>query len=90
MSVANVSDCRPKTVRLRYFALLREQAKRDNEVRATTARTCAELYFELQKEYSFPLPLSQMKVAVNEEFVGPERPLQAGDEVVFIPPVAGG
>jgi molybdopterin synthase sulfur carrier subunit len=29
-------------------------------------------------------------VAVNRTYVGPAEPLGAGDEVAFIPPVAGG
>jgi MoaE-MoaD fusion protein len=29
-------------------------------------------------------------VAVNSEVVGPEQPLQDGDEVALLPPVAGG
>ena len=29
-------------------------------------------------------------VAVNHEVARPDRPLQAGDEVAFLPPVAGG
>jgi molybdopterin converting factor small subunit len=31
-----------------------------------------------------------LKVAVNADFADWSRPLQAGDAVVFIPPVAGG
>lgn len=90
MSVPNVAEPCVKTIRLRYFALLREHTHRDFEVRNTTSRKCVELYKELQLEYEFPLPPSRIKVAVNGEFVDLEHPLQAGDEVVFIPPVAGG
>ena len=32
----------------------------------------------------------RLKVAVNAEFTGWSRPIADGDEVVFIPPVAGG
>jgi molybdopterin converting factor small subunit len=31
-----------------------------------------------------------LRVAVNEEFVDWSRPLESGDRIVFIPPVAGG
>ncbi|XFA74275.1 molybdopterin converting factor subunit 1 [Thermosynechococcaceae cyanobacterium Okahandja] len=79
-----------KTIRLRYFALLREQAGTAAEQRPTTARTYAELYGELQACYGFSLPLGQMKVAVNDTFVELSAPVQEGDDVVFIPPVAGG
>lgn len=33
---------------------------------------------------------SVVKVAVNQEYVGPEHLLQAGDEVALFPPVTGG
>ena len=31
-----------------------------------------------------------LTIAVNEEFVGPDFPLSAGDEVALIPPISGG
>lgn len=31
-----------------------------------------------------------VRCAVNQEFAGPEAPVQAGDEVAFFPPVTGG
>lgn len=80
----------PKTIRLHYFALLREQAQRAQEERSTTACTYGELYQELQRDYGFTLPLAQMKVAVNDTFVELSSAVQEGAEVVFIPPVAGG
>ncbi len=88
MSVPNVPSS--KTVCLRYFALLREEAGTPKEQYATTASTYADLYRELQARYGFSLPLEQMKVAVNDAFVELGTPVQTGDEVVFIPPVAGG
>jgi molybdopterin converting factor small subunit len=36
------------------------------------------------------LKLSEVRVAVNDDFVDPYTPLAEGDRVVFIPPVAGG
>jgi sulfur-carrier protein len=34
--------------------------------------------------------LSVVRVAVNQDYVGPAHPLQAGDEVALFPPVTGG
>ena len=34
--------------------------------------------------------LAAVRVAVNQEFAGLDRPLAAGDEVAFFPPVTGG
>jgi len=78
------------TLRLHYYALLREQAGRQSEFLETTAATPAALYAELAARYRFRLPASQLKVAVNAAFSDWERVLADGDEVVFIPPVAGG
>lgn len=35
-------------------------------------------------------PIRHMRVAVNHEFVEPDRPLRDGDELALIPPVSGG
>jgi molybdopterin converting factor subunit 1 len=77
-------------VSLRYYALLREQAARQVETIETDAATPAELYAELAARHGFRLPASQLRVAVNASFRDWESPLADGDEVVFIPPVAGG
>lgn len=79
-----------RTVRVQYFALLREQAGRSEETISTSARTPAELYAELQQRHGFTLPTEMLKVAVNTEFGDWSQPLQSGDALVFIPPVAGG
>lgn len=34
--------------------------------------------------------LSAVRVAVNQEFAGPEAPVSDGDEVALFPPVTGG
>jgi molybdopterin-guanine dinucleotide biosynthesis protein A len=80
----------PRSLRVQYFALLREQAGRSEETLTSSARTPADLYAELQSRYGFSLPAAMLKVAVNGEFGDWAQPLQAGDAVVFIPPVAGG
>jgi molybdopterin converting factor subunit 1 len=79
-----------KKIQIRYYALLREQAKRSEESLKTQATTAAELYTELQSRYGFTLPASQLKVAINAEFCDWYVVLNEGDQVVFIPPVAGG
>jgi molybdopterin-guanine dinucleotide biosynthesis protein A len=79
-----------KTVRVQYYAILREQAGRNDETLDTSAATPAELYAELQKRHPFQLAPGQLKVALNSEFGDWQTPLKHGDTVVFIPPVAGG
>jgi molybdopterin-guanine dinucleotide biosynthesis protein A len=79
-----------KTVRIQYYAILREQAGRSEETLDTSAGTPAELYAELRQRHPFQLTSAQLKVALNSEFSDWQTPLQHGDTVVFIPPVAGG
>jgi molybdopterin-guanine dinucleotide biosynthesis protein A len=79
-----------KTVRVQYYAILREQAGRSEETLDTSAGTPAELYAELRQRHPFQLTAAQLKVALNSEFSDWQTPLEHGDTVVFIPPVAGG
>ncbi len=79
-------------VRLLFFAVLREIADRDEDHLQLPDGTCAgDVWQRLRAEhaalrdYTTP-PL----IAVNENYVGPEETLSDGDELVFIPPVAGG
>lgn len=77
------------TVRIEYFAILRERAGRSSEQIDTSAATAADLYEELRRRYPFP-QRSALKVAINDEFGDWHAKLADGDRVVFIPPVAGG
>ncbi|MBE7540277.1 MAG: MoaD/ThiS family protein [Opitutaceae bacterium] len=78
------------TVRLSYFALLREQRGLSQEVISTRAATAAELYAELAGQYRFTLPADRIRVAIDGEFAAMNTPLREGCELVFVPPVAGG
>ena len=80
----------PRPIRIRFFAVLREQAGRSALELTTTAATPAELYRELQASHQLSFNPDLLRVAVNERYVAMDAPLQAGDQVVFIPPVAGG
>jgi molybdopterin converting factor small subunit len=77
-------------LKIHYYALMREQAGRSEEMLETLAATPAHLYSELAARYGFTLALNRLKVAVNGEFSDWSRKLAANDAVVFIPPVAGG
>lgn len=87
---ADSTDSKPRTLRVQYYAILREQAGRSEETLDTSASTPAELYDELRRRHPFQLAASQLKVALNCEFSDWQAPLRHGDTVVFIPPVAGG
>jgi molybdopterin converting factor small subunit len=77
-------------LKIRYYAIMREQAGRSEETVETAAETPADLYVELLQRHRFSLTREQLKVAVNSEFSDWHCRLAAGDAVVFLPPVAGG
>lgn len=78
------------TVSIQYFAILREQRGATREQVTTTASTPAELYEELRLKYRFTLPVDRVRAAVNGDFVASDLALKGGEDIVFIPPVAGG
>jgi molybdopterin-guanine dinucleotide biosynthesis protein A len=80
----------PRQLQVQYYALLREQAGRSAETVTSRARDARELFEELRAARGLTMRPEQLRVAVNEEFADWERPLAAGDTVVFLPPVAGG
>lgn len=79
-----------KTVRVSYFAILREQRGLANEQVSTTASSAAVLYEELRARHGFTLPGSRVRVAINDEFQAWDSPVRDGDSLSFLPPVAGG
>lgn len=79
-----------RSIRVQYYAILREQAGRSEETLVTNAATPAELYAELAGRRGLRLAREHLKVAINAEFGDWNTPLADNDAVVFIPPVAGG
>lgn len=79
-----------KAVTVQYFALLREQRGVAHETVDTAAATTQELFDELHARHGFSLTADRLRVVVNEEFAHWDTPVNPGDTVVFIPPVAGG
>jgi molybdopterin synthase sulfur carrier subunit len=79
-----------KSINVRYFALLREEAGMNEESLTVPCETYGELYQHLKDKHQFSLPLDMIQVAVDDEFSAVDFPLKEGARVVFIPPVAGG
>jgi molybdopterin converting factor subunit 1 len=77
-------------LRVAYFAWLREHAGADAEDLETDAGTPGELWAELEARHEFHADRASLRVAVNDEFAAWDEALSEGDQVVFIPPVAGG
>lgn len=79
-----------KQIDVLYFASLAEQAGKDEERLNFDGDSLTELYQFLTDKYQFKLPQQKIAVAINHEITNWNAPLQDGDVVAFIPPVAGG
>ncbi len=77
-------------IEVTYYAMLKEQRGCAAEIIQTGARNTGALYEELANTYGFRFPKERLKVARNDAFVDWSTPLEDGDRVAFIPPVAGG
>jgi molybdopterin converting factor small subunit len=74
-----------RTIRVQYYALLREQAGRSDESLITAARDARELYAELSQRYAFTLPLKCCGWRSTRTWRAVAA-AKAGDAVVFFPP----
>lgn len=78
------------SIKIQYFAVLREQRGLAEETVATETATPGELFTQLRVRHGFTLAPEMVRAAVNGGFAPMDRRLVSGDTVVFIPPVAGG
>jgi len=85
-----MTDTTEISLTVRYFAILREQRGLSEERLTLPATTAGDLYDQLRRTHGFSLEPTLVRVAVNHAFTPSSTPLTDGDEVVFIPPVAGG
>jgi molybdopterin-guanine dinucleotide biosynthesis protein A len=79
-----------KNITVTYFAQLRELTGTGSESIQTDSETPAGVFEEIRAKHNIPLKRKGMMVAVNGDFTDWTHPLADGEEVVFIPPVAGG
>jgi molybdopterin converting factor subunit 1 len=79
-------------VRLLFFAVLREIAGKSEEVvELADGATAGDVWQRLRSEHPALRDYRQPPmIAVNESYARAEEMLRDGDELVFIPPVAGG
>ena len=79
-------------IRLLYFAVLRDIAGRsDDVVELPEGTRAADVWQRLRDEHAALRDYIQPPmIAVNESYVNADEPLHDGDELAFIPPVAGG
>jgi len=79
-------------VRLLFFAVLRDiVGKSETDVEVPDGTRAADLWQRLRAQHAPLAAYAQPPMtAVNESYVRPDAVLRDGDEVAFIPPVAGG
>ena len=82
----------PMKVRLLFFAVLRDIAGTDaRELDLPAGTTAADVWGSLRDSYTKLADYTQPPmVAINETYADPGAVLRDGDELAFIPPVAGG
>ena len=79
-------------VRLLFFAVLRDIAGSDErELTVGEGTTALEVWESLRQSYAALAAYAQPPmIAINESYATPDAVLRDGDELAFIPPVAGG
>ena len=79
-------------VRLLYFAVLRDIiGKSDAEVTLAEGTRAADVWQRLRAEHGALAAYDRPPLtAINESYASPDTELRDGDELAFIPPVAGG
>lgn len=80
------------TIRLRFFASLRERVQMREATREVAEGTrAADVWTALCAEHPSIVPMSgSVTFAVNREYVDRSHALHDGDELALIPPVSGG
>ena len=79
-------------VRLLFFAVLRDiTGKSETEVSLPAGTRAGEVWQSLRRDHTALASYEKPPmIAINENYATPDTPLHEGDELVFIPPVAGG
>jgi molybdopterin synthase catalytic subunit len=79
-------------VQVLYFAAFRDAAGRDTHAQELDeSSTVADLWMLMTRQVPFFARFPAMPpAAVNREYANGDRILHDGDEVAFLPPVAGG
>lgn len=75
---------------IHYFGLLGERRGLADEVCSLSATTAAEVFAVLAASHPLGIARSSLRVAVNDELVPWDHPLQDGDRIALLPPMSGG
>ena len=79
-------------VRLLYFAVLKDiTGKSETVLTLPEGSVAGDVWASMRNQYAqLAGYVHPPMIAVNEAYARPETPLRDGDELAFIPPVAGG
>ncbi len=76
------------TIKIIYFASLREKIGRDHDlIQTDTPITAAKAWTMATGEIELP---DNLLIAVNHQYANAESLVKANDELAFFPPVTGG
>ena len=78
------------TITVRYFAMFREYAGRDEETLTVDVATAADVFDVTKDRHGSSEPTGHCKVAINDVMADWDSPIDDGDTVLLFPPVAGG
>ncbi|MEK6232581.1 MAG: MoaD/ThiS family protein [Luteolibacter sp.] len=79
-----------QTYHIQWFGLLSERRGIPEETIQHAAITPAELYRQLAETHPLGLAMSDLRAAVNDEFIPWDHLLKDGDHIAFLPPMSGG
>ena len=79
-----------KTITVRYFAMFREKAGRNEETLTIDAATAADVFDATKDRHGSSEPAGHCKVAINDAMANWDSPIEDGDTILLFPPVAGG
>lgn len=79
-------------VRLLFFAVLRDiTGQSETELELAGGTRPRDIWEQLRSQYAKLADYAQVPLtAINESYASPDVELRDGDELAFIPPVAGG
>lgn len=76
------------SIKVRYFASLRETVGRNtDELQVSGATSARQVWQQLNPDLKLP---ENLLVAVNMEYITLDSEVNPGDELAFFPPVTGG
>jgi molybdopterin converting factor small subunit len=78
------------TYQISYFGLLAERRGLSTETLSHPAIDVSALFEELNHTHQLGFTPSDLRAAINDEFVSWNQPINDGDRIAFLPPMSGG